>query len=290
MKFFSRIFPSRGDTHGEVIRKVIAIVAFTVLVVCLVLLGIRYYNSWQNRNRYSSLAKTYGSSTASVVSSKYPAGMLPEFYALYDKNPDVKGYIKIPGTKVDYPVVQSTDNDYYLHHTFDKVVDGHASLFLDYRNSLKPQSTNLIIYGHNMADGQMFGQLNFYQKIDTLSESSVITFNTLYGDYKWKVFAVFMTNTDTKLGHVFDYLKTDFNSDTDFNAFVNEAKARSMYNIPVDVKSGDKLLTLSTCAYELPDGAERLVIMARRVRDGESTAVGAATVNNSSVGPTSAVK
>ena len=287
MKFFSRIFPSRGDSRGEMIRKVVAIVAFTVLIVCLILLGIRYFNSLQNRNRYNSLAKTYGSSAAS---GKYPNGMLPEFYALYDKNPDVKGYIKIPGTKIDYPVVQSSDNDYYLHHTFDRVVDGHASLFLDFRNRLSPQSDNLIIYGHNMADGQMFGQLNFFQKIDTLSGSSVITFNTIYGDYQWKIFAVFMSNTDSKLGYVFDYLQTDFNSDAAFDSFVSEAKARSMFNIPVDVKPGDKLLSLSTCAYELPDGAERLVIMARRVRDGESAAVGTASVNKKSVGPTAAVK
>jgi sortase B len=281
-------------TKGEIIRRIIIVIASAVLVVCLALLGAHFYKSWVNQHRYDTIAKSYGSSAvssyASASSSIYPAGMLAAFQSLYDKNHDVKGYIKIPGTKVDYPVMQSADNDYYLHHTFDRLVDDHAALFLDYRDKISPQSDNLIIYGHNMADGQMFGQLNFYQKIDTLKDSSVITCNTLYGNYKWKVFAVFMTNTEPKLGYVFNYLITDFSSDTSFNSFVNEAKARSMFNIPVDVKPGDKLLTLSTCAYELPDGAERFVIMARRVRDGESETVGAASVNNSCVGPTSAVK
>jgi sortase B len=291
-RFFSFIFPVKGDTKGEVIRKLISIVAFVVLVVCVVILSKHFADSFANANRNKRLASEYKSKPASsTVSSKYPAGMLSEFYTLYDQNPDIKGFLTIPGTPVQNPVVQSSDNEYYLEHTFDKQANGYGTLFLDFRDVINPQSQSLIIYGHNMADGSMFGQLNKFQEIDTYKTSSVIDFNTLYGDYKWKIFATFMANTDPKQGYVFNYLDTDFSSESAFTAYINEVRARSLFNIPsVDVKPDDKILTLSTCAYELPNGAEREVIMARRVRDGESLDVGPVTWNNTSVGPTSAVK
>jgi SrtB family sortase len=214
--------------------------------------------------------------------------MLTEFQTFYDRNSDIKGFLTVPGTAIQYPVVETADNNYYLDYTFDKQADAHGTLFLDYRDSVSPQSKNLIIYGHNMHDGQMFHDLRNFQLIDTYKTSSVITFDTLYGQYKWKVFAAFMANTEPSQGYIFNYLITDWNSDSDFMSFINEVKTRSLFNIPVDVQPGDSILTLSTCAYEF-DG-ERLVVMARLVRPGEDLSVGAVTKNKSSLDPRSAMK
>jgi sortase B len=286
-RFFSFLFPVKGDTKGEVVRKLIFIAAFVVLVVCVVKLSIYYADSLSNDAKNRQLARAFkeapSSSSSSTVSSKYPAGMLPKFQPIYDQNSDVKGWLTIPGTAIDYPVAEAADNDYYLTKGFDKQDNDHGALFLDYRDSVSPQSKNLIIYGHNMKDGQMFHDLRYYQNIDTYSTSSLITFDTIYGEYKWKVFAAFWANTEPTQGYVFNYLITDWSTDSAFTSFITEVKARSMFNIPVDVQPGDSILTLSTCAYEFE--GERLVVMARLVRSGEDLGVGTVTENKSSLGP-----
>jgi sortase B len=291
-RFFSFLFPVKGDTKGEVVRKLIFIVAFIVLVVCVVKLSIYYADSLSNDAKNKQFASAYkedpSSSSSSTVSSKYPVGMLPEFQTLYDENSDIKGWLTIPGTKIDLPVAEAADNDYYLTKGFDKQYNDHGALFLDFHDSVNPQSKNLIIYGHNMQDGQMFHDLRDFQLIDTYKTSSVITFNTIYGEYKWKVFAVFMANTETSQGYVFNYLITKWSSDSDFMSFINETKTRSLFNIPVDVQPGDSILTLSTCAYEFDE--ERLVVMARLVRSGEDLGVGTVTRNKSKLDPKSQMK
>jgi sortase B len=290
-RFFSFLFPVKGDTKGEVVRKLIFIVAFIVLVVCVVKLSIYYADSLSNDAKNKQLASAFKeapSSSSPVVSSKYPVGMLPKFQPFYDRNSDIKGWLTIPGTAIDLPVVEAADNDYYLTKGFDKQDDYHGALFLDFRDSVSQQSKNLIIYGHNMQDGLMFHDLRDFQLIDTYKTSSVITFYTIYGEYQWKVFAAFMANTEPKQGYVFNYLITDFSSDSSFTSFITEVKARSLFNIPVDVQPGDSILTLSTCAYEF-DG-ERLVVMARLVRSGEDLGVGTVTRNKSSLDPRSQMK
>jgi SrtB family sortase len=214
--------------------------------------------------------------------------MLPKFQPFYDRNSNVKGWLTIPGTAIDYPVAEAADNNYYLTKGFDKQDNDHGALFLDFRDSVSPQSKNLIIYGHNMQDGQMFHDLRDFQLIDTYKTSSVITFDTIYGEYKWKVFAAFMANTEESQGYIFPYLITDWSTDSAFTSFITEVKARSMFNIPVDVQSGDSILTLSTCAYEFE--GERLVVMARLVRSGEDLGVGTVTRNKSSLDPRSQMK
>lgn len=285
-KFLHAVFPCRGDSRRSVVLKILSLAAFAVFVVCAVQIALYFERSAANASLQRNLAKKLTASSAvssssASVSDPYPAGTLDKFHALYDQNPDIRGAITIPGTAVSsLPVVQSADNSFYLEHDFNKQSSDYGTLFLDYRDQISPASLsrNLIIYGHNMKDGSMFHILPKYQQIDFYKSAPVITFDTVYGESIWKVFACFIANVSEKDGYVFQYLYTSFGSDSQFTSFVSEVKARSLLTIAVDVQPTDTLLTLSTCTYEYHDA--RFVVMARKVRAGEDASGAAAVSRN----------
>lgn len=292
-KLYSFIIWTISKLKSEIIRKRISVAALMLIAVSVIYITSHYISSLRNMSLNKNIVQKYEQhssmpipvAASSILTSRYPAGMLPDFYKLYDTNPDIKGWISIPQTVINYPVMQSTDNNYYLHNNFSKTADEYGSLFLDYRDEVTVQSQNMIIYGHNMKDGQMFNPIVNYQQTDFYKASSLITFNTIYGHYSWKVFAAFITNTDPKDGYVFNYLVTSFPSDMAFNNFIKEVRARSLINTPsVDVKPGDTILTLSTCYYSSNDA--RFVVMARRVRPGETTSIEPATRNKGALSAT----
>ena len=197
--------------------------------------------------------------------------VLAKYKELLEKNEDFVGILKIPLLdKDDMKVVQCDDNETYLSKNFNGEYSNYGTLFVDYRNKVDNFDANTIIYGHKMRDGQIFGHLNYYKDIDNYKEYPTIKFNTIYEDGTWKIFAAFIANVydSQDNGYTFPYLTVNFHSDAKFNEFIADVKSRSYYtNEDVDVKPGDKILTLSTCCYEFEDS--RFVVMARRVRDGE---------------------
>lgn len=179
------------------------------------------------------------------------------FNELLSKNPDTVGWIKVEGTKVNYPVVQAKDNDYYLKHAFNKSSNTGGWIFADYRVNFKDFGKNTIIYGHNMNNKTMFGSIpsmlnssylnnsdNYYIKISTPSSNSV-----------WKVFSIY-----TIVPEVY-YLKTNFKSEP-YENFLNTIKGRSIYNFGIDVTTDDKILTLSTCDNT---GTKRVAVHAKMI-------------------------
>ena len=199
---------------------------------------------------------------------------------LLEKNSDVVGIIRIEGTQVNNPVMQADDNNKYLRHKLSGRESNAGEIFLDYRNHFDEvdgeghliceNSDNLIIYGHEMGDGQMFGSLNNYRIYDYFyGEHPIIELNSNYEQYKYKIFAFFVLDAEDDTETKFDcwnYL--NFDDEEDFYDFVNEVKRRTIRLNDVDVKYGDQLLTLSTCNGLLGDRS-RLIIMARMVREGE---------------------
>ncbi len=219
----------------------------------------------------------------------------PSFMKLYSENSDIVGWVTL-GSKddkivfIDYPVVQAADNDYYLTHNFKKENAERGAIFADYRNVFEPDrlSANTILYGHNMWNGDtMFAKLSRYYEPNAFSdpkeyvndplrfyrEHPTVTFNTLYGDAQWKVFACVLFNTQEELGEVFPYLNyRDFSNKDSFNNFILDIMDRSVLWTDVDLKYGDEILTLSTCYYpykkEVAD--TRVAVFCRKVREGES--------------------
>ena len=199
-------------------------------------------------------------------------GVLPDFEKLLATNPDTVGWITVPNTVIDYVVVQPQepkDPEYYLHRDFYGNYSKYGTIFMDYRSKL--DSKNLILHGHHMQDGRMFANINYFDDLDFYKKTPVFTFNTLYEKNKWKIISVFKTNTLEWQGEFFNYLRGSFNGDYDFLNFVYELRARSIIDCPVSVNENDTIVTLSTCNYDMEDF--RLVVVARKVRDGEDEAV-----------------
>lgn len=283
------LFPARKDTVGEIVRKIIFLVALFVLVLALVFIGIYVFGFIaleinaavdENGNKTATDAHILDVKNRTPTKQEIeqlPEGSINEKYAgLYAENNDFVGWINIPGTNIDYPVVQYTDNDYYLHRAFDKTWLFEGTIFADCRGPITAEGMphNTVIYGHNMLYKYMFTALVNYRKdISFLKTAPVIDFNTLYGDAKYKIYSVFLVNWESKYGEVFNYTgATYFNNRAEFYDFVLECGDRSIYDTGVDVEYGDEFITLSTCdASTYMD--LRLVVVARKVRKNEDPMV-----------------
>lgn len=203
-----------------------------------------------------------------VRSTKYHqvgGDALPEMEALYQDNRDLIGWLRMEGI-LDLPVVYK-DNEYYLTHDFYKNKSASGTLFLDENHPFRENSQNLLLHGHNMKDGTMFGRLVQYEtNLQFLKNNPFIQYSTLWEKEQYVIFAVLHVSLDVQSPEFFNYFThPTFSSDAQFENYVRALQNRSVFSIPIDVDPSDALLTLSTCIQD-----DRLVIVARRVRDGES--------------------
>ena len=165
-----------------------------------------------------------------------------DFNGLKRTNPDVVGWLKVNGTNINYPFVQSSDNDYYLTHSFNKSYNGGGWVFLDYRNN-GTNNKNTIIYAHGRSDKTMFGTLKNVLNNGWLNNTNnyVIKISTETENSLWQIFSVYRIPTTS------DYLQTNFNDETEYQNFLDMIKDRSSHNFDTNVASTDNILTLSTC-------------------------------------------
>lgn len=277
--FLRSLFPVKGDSVGEKVRKSIFLVALVVLIVTLSYLVNYFAESWLAGRAVSNAASAWNNASM----QKDENGVFIAFKELMKNNSDIKAWMKIEGTNINNPVYQTTNNDYYIDHDMNKQSSRYGALFIDKDAAITAtgNSKNVVVYGHHMRDGTMFGTLKKYTDINFYKQHPVIDFTTLYLDADYKVFSVFITNTEPEQdnGEVFNYRYPEFASEEDFLSFVNNVKVRSIIDTGVEVDAQDELLTLSTCTYEFDDA--RLVVMARKVRAGEQNAAdtSAAKVN-----------
>lgn len=193
-----------------------------------------------------------------------PPEVLPEYVSLHGQYPDLVGWIRIEDTQVDLPVVQASDNDYYLHRSIDGADDINGTLFMDCRADAFAPSSNLIIYGHNMKSGAMFGGLKKYLEEPYLSEHDKIMFDTLYEKQTYQIIAVCLSAVgDGTAGSYRYYNFIEADSEKDFDLFIQNVRDCAVYDRTTDVTANDSLLTLSTCNSYVEDG--RLFIVAKKM-------------------------
>lgn len=201
--------------------------------------------------------------------SQSDGGILPKFALLYEENPDFAGWLRIPGTKIDYPVLsRAGDNNYYLDKNFRQQHDKNGSLILDYRNKLTNDGTavrqNLIIYGHNMRTGVMFGTLKNYKDKSFCEEHMTIIFDTLYEESEYRVVAAMLSGVAYEDEDVFRYYDAiDISTEENFNAFQENIMNNAIYTTDETVAYGDSCLILSTCDNYKEDG--RFVLIAKKM-------------------------
>ena len=302
--FVNRFIPRPGDGKKEIARKCVVIASVLVFIGALWAL---YYNlvylSMQNaqlNGDIQRIAHETGDSDESSDGGGGPAkpkkgnGSRINWAELQKINKEIVGWIQLKGTQIDYPVLwhkgDDADDQYYLNHNYQRDYDSYGCIFLDYRCTEGMDSKNIVLHGHHMNDGSMFGDLMEYGgtggDLDFYKNHSVIEFDTPQGgDAMYKIISVYKTNTLSAHGEFFNYMVGNFQNEKDFMNYVYNVRIRSLINCPVDVNEDDELLTLSTCSYEFTNF--RTVVVARRVRINESNKVhtSKASLNNNAVWP-----
>ena len=172
-------------------------------------------------------------------------------------NNETVAYIVVPNTEISYPVVQHSDNGYYLVRDFYKKKSSIGWIYADYRNNLNELNDNTIIYGHNMGNGTMFGSLKKVLDSSWRKKESnmIITLDTLKGQYKFKIFSAY------KVDYTTDYLITDFESKKEKEEYIKLITGRNLIKTDVNLTLDDKILTLSTCSGNSSNN-RRLVVHA----------------------------
>lgn len=163
-------------------------------------------------------------------------------------NPDTVGWLTLSGTEIDYPVLQSTDNEYYLRRNFLREQNVNGSIFMDYRNRHNQMDRHTILYGHNMKNRSMFADILYYESKSYFAEHPIIQFDSVGYGGRWQIFSAYFTDANV------DYIRTSFDDDQDFAAFVQHITERSIYPTKVTVNARDSILTLSTCTVDAKDG------------------------------------
>ena len=273
----------------KVLSIVIVIALVVVFCVSAFMVGKYFVNSKQSSNKYDELAemvekpRTEPSETTPVETTlaadtpdpteetleKEPApkpqhhDVLPEYQDVYVRNGDMVGWIKIEGTKVNYPVMQTKERpNYYLKRDFDGNASDWGSLYVREECDVNKPSDNVTIYGHNMVDCSMFGDLKNYGNKQFWEEHKQIYFDTLREYHVYEIFSVFKTSANEGEGFAYHQME-DAADENEFNNFVATCKKLSFYDTGITPQYGDKLICLSTCEYSLDNG--RLVIAARRI-------------------------
>lgn len=198
-----------------------------------------------------------------------PEAVVNPYKEAFLSNGDMRAWIQIPGTNIDYPVMWTPeDEEYYLYRDFDGSENKNGCLILDTDSCVDPLTTNLIIHGHNMKSGAMFGRLTDYQEEAFCQEHKDIILYTEECQRNYEVIAVFRSQVFRKSDDVFKFYKF-FQADTqeEFDDFYNNIKEMSLYDTGVTAEFGDHFITLSTCVYHVENG--RFVVVAKEVENGD---------------------
>lgn len=231
--------------------------------------GQRKYREWTNKYTTTSSGEKPETETQNetgqqisgeekeiLLPADAPKRILVDFVDLQMANPDVVAWIDLPAVGISYPVVQGDDNDYYLHRSLEKEYLFAGCLFLDAYNSRDFANYNSIIYGHNMRDGSMFAKLKNYNARETYESCPYFWIYTPEADYLYKIFSVHHASNGASTFTV------KFGSYEEYTAWIQKMEESSVLETHVDVKSGDKVVTLSTC---LSDSTDKQVIQGVRV-------------------------
>lgn len=248
------------------VNKIILIIR--VLSVVVIIISIYYIYNWHldNENSNEVVEEIFNeveiSNEEVIVDNSTQTDIVKiEYEELLNINSDTIGWIKVPGTNINYPVVQAKDNSFYLNHSFDKSYNKSGWIFADYMNkNLKSDKLdkNTVIYGHNRENDSMFGTLsnaltNQWRKN---LENQYINFSTINKDMVWRVFSTYTIESEDY------YIQTKFSSNREYDTFLKILKNRSIYDFGVSLSSEDNILTLSTCTNI---GEGRTVVHAKLV-------------------------
>ena len=253
----------RGKRYKKISKKKLKIYWIAILAVIAILIGCVLYD-FKNVKEDELINDIAIDKSNIIIDNK--TERMRELEKLQNENSDIVGWIEIENSNINYPVLQTTNNDYYMNHNYKKEISKEGSLFLDKDYDWNLPSTNILIYGHNnRGSTEMFASLMNYKDEQFYKEHDKIRFTTVEEDAEYEIIAVFLSRVYYKSEKdVFRYYYfINAENEEEFNEYVNESKKASLYNIDATAKYGDQLLTLSTCSYHTEDG--RLAVVARKI-------------------------
>lgn len=262
-------------------RKTLILVCLAVIVISLGYFGYYYYIADRTQDKMEELAEKVDNSAYSGQMSlmthteivindngekeEVTLHILEKYSDLYMENNDLIGWLKIEGTDIDYPVLQCDDSEFYLNHDFYKEKNKNGSIFLDSDCNVVDRDINLIIYGHHMKSGNMFGNLDRYSNYKYFKEHPIIQFDTIYEEGTYEIMYVFRSKIYTEDEIRFKYYQfINANSAEEFDSYMNEMASMSLYDTGIRAGFGDELITLSTCDYQEKNG--RFVVVAKKIQ------------------------
>lgn len=242
-----------GRRYKEQAKNKIKILFAVILIIALVLIGIEIYRRTKKDNNIliQNIANDNSKAGENIKTER-----MSKLEELQKENSDIVAWIEIEGTNINYPVLQTTDNSYYMTHTYNREKSKDGSLFLDKDYNWELPSTNLLIYGHNnKGSKEMFASLLNYEDEKFYKEHPIIRLTTNKEDVEYEIIAVFRSRVYYKSEkNVFRYYYfINAENEKEFNEYIEESKKSSLYDIEATAEYGDQLLTLSTCAYHTED-------------------------------------
>ena len=259
---------NKKEKHSKKTNRLtkILFIFFIIIFVC----GIGYltyylYDRNKNNKDNEEILNNIEIDESKITESK--TERMIQLEELQKENEEIIGWLEIEGTNINYPVLQTSDNDYYLTHNYKKEKASTGSIFLDKDFDLINGSSNYLIYGHRNKSGLMFEDLIKYAEEDFYKEHTKVKFTTNKDDSIYEVLSVFYSRVYYKSEkNVFRYYYfVNANNEQEYNDFVNNAKKVSLYDTGVTAKYGDQLLTLSTCEYSQEDG--RFAVVCKKIED-----------------------
>lgn len=246
-----------------IFRRLIMIILIITFVLSSIYI-IKYFYDKNKDKQYDNVLENTTIDEEQIT--EYKTERMLQLEELQKENSDIIGWIEIEDTNINYPVLQGKDNEYYMTRTYKKEYSKDGSLFLDKDYNWDIPSTNLLIYGHNNSNGNMFEDLEKYQKEDFYKTHPTIRFTTKEEDVEYEIIAVFLSRVYYKSEkNVFRYYYfINAETEAEFNEYVENAKKASLYDTAKTAEYGDGLMTLSTCSYHTEDG--RLAVVARKVK------------------------
>ena len=246
--------------------KIVLMILLTIIVVFRVIYTLYYlYDNYKTKKDNTNILNDIKIDEMQITETK--TERMLQLEELQKKNEEIIGWLEMEGTNINYPVLQASDNDYYLTHNYKKEKASTGSIFLDKDFNLINGSSNYLIYGHRNKNGLMFEDLMKYAKEDFYKEHTKIKFTTNKDNSLYEILSVFYSRVYYKNEqNVFRYYYfVNANNEQEYNDFVNNAKKVSLYDTGVTAKYGDQLLTLSTCEYSQEDG--RFAVVCKKIED-----------------------
>ena len=224
-----------------------------ILVIIAIISIITIYNTYYKETKTDDILSDIKVDETQITETK--TEKMLQLEELKKENNDIVAWLEIPNTKINYPVLQTSDNEYYMKHNYKKEKSGDGSIFLDKDYNWDTPSSNLLIYGHNNKNGNMFQDLLKYEDENYYKEHPIIQFTTVNEDCTYEIIAVFKSRVYYKSEqNVFRYYYfINAENEEEYNNYVEESKKASLYDTGKTAEYGDQLLTLSTCEYSQED-------------------------------------